>query len=920
MSTEHLLKDFSSILEGVASPDNQARHEAETRLAQLTAESPGPVLLLLAQIGALGVGGFQVESRQLALVLLRRVAFDTNSGLFLNAAARVPTAPFDAIPEATRGRIERVLVAGLEDEMDTRIRKALGSSTSDWVKGSAKRQRPFVDLGPVIFSLIASNRPFHRFTSYQLLSESPNLLSESLSNETWPKERLAELLFAGVNDPSIDVKIEALRALRGVMQEGFTVDERERFGPPLLEASVTAIASMPSDVLVHALEALVDIASDFPELFIASLPLLIPFLVSCIAPPSTLSGHPFSRVPHREMGWGAWEDMSAMAFEVLFNLIIADRDNVLMWQNGALVSDVVDALIGRQIASFAAEGEQCQEWIETEDLEDDDETYPVYSEEMLNRLSMILRDGSVLAAVGRQAAPLIARSEWRARYCTLMAIASVAEGCHETMTQGLQQVLNLVTPLAMDDHPRVRYGFLYCIGVMCETLHGEVQRQYSDATLQIILSMLDDSVTRVRAAAAAALTHFAKVQGAPPSPVAPRMELRLPELVHDDEEDKATWQRPSLAPRLQPILERLMSSLTNEKEPLYFRQELLDAIATLAKTERKAFVPYYRDIMDFILRTLEKSATDESQVKFVCSALMCAVQLGRAVGKGHFFGDAIPLCKIMLSIQNLPKPDEDPRVAVLGEAWVKMAKTIGKDFSPFLQFVLPNVLKKAEYTPAANDDDAWYDQSRSAEMQEKEEAFAQLQVYVLVMEEKYAPFLSDTMDVVLAAVASWGSESVREYACFLIPGLLQAAKDANMWLGDAGNLEGLFRMLINAIPHEEEATGVAQLYQSMFDSLRVINMPLPAGNVAHLIRTSLDWLRSLYEKRVDRAAEQHRYTKRTDYEEWAAIEQIDEQSEDEAVTGMYEVLKLIQHDPNALSIVGEVFAMTQKVQGARCEW
>lgn len=47
-------------------------------------------------------------------------------------------------------------------------------------------------------------------------------------------------------------------------------------------------------------------------------------------------------------------------------------------------------------------------------------------------------------------------------------------------------------------------------------------------------------------------------------------------------------------------------------------------------------------------------------------------------------------------------------------------------------------------------------------MQEKEEAFAQLQTYVLVMEEKYAPFLSDTMDVVLAAVASWGSESVRE--------------------------------------------------------------------------------------------------------------------------------------------------------------
>jgi hypothetical protein len=32
-----------------------------------------------------------------------------------------------------------------------------------------------------------------------------------------------------------------------------------------------------------------------------------------------------------------------------------------------------------------------------------------------------------------------------------------------------------------------------------------------------------------------------------------------------------------------------------------------------------------------------------------------------------------------------------------------VAKTIGKDFSPFLQFVLPGVLKKAQYTPAASE-------------------------------------------------------------------------------------------------------------------------------------------------------------------------------------------------------------------------
>lgn len=84
------------------------------------------------------------------------------------------------------------------------------------------------------------------------------------------------------------------------------------------------------------------------------------------------------------------------------------------------------------------------------------------------------------------------------------------------------------------------------------------------------------------------------------------MELTLAELSHDDEERNAKLERPSLAPRLQPILERLMRTLTVGSGPLYFHQEVLDAIgkrllsavltaANLAKSERKAFVPFYRE-------------------------------------------------------------------------------------------------------------------------------------------------------------------------------------------------------------------------------------------------------------------------------------------------------------------------------------
>lgn len=128
------------------------------------------------------------------------------------------------------------------------------------------------------------------------------------------------------------------------------------------------IPVLPLDVLEHALEPMIDIASSFPDLFRPSLHAVVPYLLSCIAPPATLEGHTFTRYAHREMEWNSWCDMGNMAFEVLFSLVIADPSDVVRWEGGYFVSDVVGSLIGRQVASFALEDDHCQEWLEETDV------------------------------------------------------------------------------------------------------------------------------------------------------------------------------------------------------------------------------------------------------------------------------------------------------------------------------------------------------------------------------------------------------------------------------------------------------------------------------------------------------------------------------------------------------------------------
>lgn len=59
------------------------------------------------------------------------------------------------------------------------------------------------------------------------------------------------------------------------------------------------------------------------------------------------------------------------------------------------------------------------------------------------------------------------------------------------------------------------------------------------------------------------------------------------------------------------------------------------------------------------------------------------------------------------------------------------------------------------------DEEEAYDQTHSAEMVEKEEAFVQLSMYVSEMRGAYSPFLEETMAIALDGIQS-ASDGVRE--------------------------------------------------------------------------------------------------------------------------------------------------------------
>lgn len=182
-----------------------------------------------------------------------------------------------------------------------------------------------------------------------------------------------------------------------------------------------------------ALEPLIDIASNYPELFQPSLPTALPFLLMSISPSNTVEGSSafnFSRYQApKQMIWETWEGIANMAYEILNSLIVSNPIEATTWENGYLTFEIVDSLISRQIASFAHD--DCQEWLEQVNLDDEDETYPAYSEETLDRLAQILQDSLPLKAVIERAKVLLPQDDWRAKYSSLTAIGTVAAGTAE---------------------------------------------------------------------------------------------------------------------------------------------------------------------------------------------------------------------------------------------------------------------------------------------------------------------------------------------------------------------------------------------------------------------------------------------------------------------------------------------------------
>ncbi|ORY35556.1 armadillo-type protein [Naematelia encephala] len=810
MSTEHLLGDIGLVLEAVMANEDEPRRMAEAHLRRFTTQQPAEVLLLLAQIGAQGVGGFQVDQRFMATLLLLNLAFRPLPGLFLNQQARLASAPFDVIRELTRQRIETVLCAGLSDEMDIRMRKALGDCCAGWAEKSGVRKRPFMSLPPVLLSLTTSPHPFHRFTPFQLINRVPSLLIDSVSDPI-PIEQLAHLILAGIHDPSVDVRVEAIKAMRSLISEALTDTERKQVGAGLVLEAFKILPTLPPDIVHHVLRPFVDLAEYHPNLFLPSLDAIFPYLLSLASPPAALlpSSYSFSPYPMSSMEYDDWEEVAGPATEILASLAELRPNDISFWENGKLGNEIVGLLLGWLVAGLASDDEDCSSWIAESNVDDSDPNYPEQAEETLYRIVFALSESAwedehgrhpMMASALLHAQALLQQEDWRCRYAGLAAIWMLIEYGEDDEQASLEAVLPLIAPAARDPHPRVRYAFLECLA-RTTSARPQMKAQYAERSFEILLELLQDNVSRVRAHAAQAISSF---------------------FDHLEEPSQ-------VLPHVENIVRGLLQAFASA--PLYVQEQVVDTLGFVAAGTYSAFTSCYRDVMDLFLRILQTPMPIEGR-ELSGRAIEAAMHCGRAVGKATFSLDAIRLAQVLLKMQG-ELSENDLRARYVMDGWESMCRILRSDFKPFVPHVFPPLLQEASRkittrnpifgTSLLSTDDLVGDEldADSDEVRDKHVALDHLAVFVSVLqsdiEQYYDSILAIAMDGLKATGSSTGG--VRRASAHLLAALMSAGTSLGR-ISAPTDTDPILQALIRRVSLEDEVYSIWKMCDDNACSLR----------------------------------------------------------------------------------------------------
>ncbi|CAG78228.1 armadillo-type protein [Yarrowia lipolytica] len=830
---DEVISSLKQLLVNLGSPSSEVRVPAEKTLRDEWCR-PQQVGMLLVGLAQLAATDSDKTVRSFAAILFRRMALKSPEDV-----KNVVTRTVDTVQPEVRSMCRNILLGGFTQETDNSTRHKLCDAMAELVEDE-NTQGSWPQLVQTLFEGTQAPSGGIRESCFRLIATVPTVL-----NENQDINGIITVFQRGFADSDQSVQVTAV----GAFTKFFDLLPQQKWEQlnPLLHSLLNVLPplAVPDQglELTQTLEHLMELAGLAPKMFLPVFPDLISFCVSIIE--------------NAEM------DLSARlsALELLTTFV--DKAPQMCKNQSNYTPQLVTCCL-KLMTEIGEDDDDAAEWNNATDINGDaeEEEADVRARQSLDRLALKLHGNVILPPLFEYVPPMTSGT-WKEKHAALMALSSVAEGCVDVMIKELSQVLDMVLGLLNDPHPRVQWAVCNTLGQISTDFAPTIQNEYHARVVPGLISILRGKLPpRVQTHAAAAMVNFA---------------------------ENATKEV------LEPYLDDLLSSLVTllNRPQRYLQDQVLTTISTIAESSSEKFSKYYDELMPLLLTVLRTPATDETR-NVKAKSIECSSLIAVAVGKTQFIPSSMDLLKCYVDIQgelDETNNEDDPCQSHLVLAWSRICKLLGRDFMPFLDVVMPPLLRAASAKPDINliEDEGEVDavaqqegwdvitlkgkhlSIHTAPLDDKAQAIELMAGYAQTLKDSFAPYVHQILNEILApGIVFFVHDGVRYASASAIGPCLEVAKQVAPVTTNHQNMlaelfSPLFSKLIEAMQVEPMVDVLGNFYTAIYQAVSILGPnSMTPGQMTSLCKIICKNLADYIERVNERNADDNDYTEEDD--------------------------------------------------------
>jgi len=673
------------------------------------------------------------------------------------------------------------------------------------------------ELPPTLFQLLESQSPDVVVAAFRMIGALVENADVGIFAES--AQQLMAAMNRGLNQGPPAVKVEAISALCTIAVEPSKLsDALKPMIPKVIEVLMERLNAKDIDSCETILESLIDVAEDEPRFLKKSLREVL---------------DPMMKIALSE---SVDNSIRMLAAELL--LSIAEQKDHGLRNIFKAMSNFTECLF-EVFMVFLLDIEDVPEWHSAEEEDEEVGNGDLFEVgmESLDRLALAFGGKTLVPIAGATLNGCVSDASWKKRHAAFICLSQIAEGCDKIMLQEVDALTNMCINGLNDTSPKVRWSACQAIGQMCTDLAPDIQgSQHQKIIPTLIAKMEDSNHPRVQAHAAAAIVNFCE------------------ECEEDD-----------ILPYLDPLIKTLISLLHSVSQLV--SESALTALATVADRANQHFISYYDATMP-LLRTMFAQAVDPKMHRLRAKALECISLIGAAVGKDRFRQDASEVMQLIHQLHQSQLSPSDPLPSYTIQAGARMCRSLGRDFLPYLEIVMPHLLRHLmndpEITvadplsidPEDEDTEIFHVggkivRLRSSAMEEKANACQMLACYVDALKDAFLPYVWQVTGIVVPLLKFIFNEEVRSAAFACLPELLDAAlaglnKEAGVTVEFVQQMvEAIWPAALDALTNEDEL----EVQEAALHSIAgMVDVLTPQFLSVQMVESCFETLQSIFDE------------------------------------------------------------------------